>query len=155
MLRDKEAFPTGSYAEALASINEADFTRLSEILPTAFDNISVLQLVEFLPIVIEADSADVIVSRDDEGKIASVIVVNVDYGAGRVRGRIDDVATHQDSLRQGHAASALDFALDWFRMRDVRRITLTSNNSRLPAHKLYESRGFMIHDTNFFQLDLQ
>lgn len=82
------------------------------------------------------------------------MLVNVDFGAGKLRGRIDDVATHTDSLRQGHAGAVLDLAIEWFRSRGVARVNLTSNDGRQAAHRLYESRGFVIKDTNQFQLDL-
>lgn len=140
--------------EVLTALNEQDFTRLAEILPAAFGSIAVSDLAEFTPIAIEAPNSDVLVSRDDRGAIASVMVVNITFGLGKLRGWIDDVATHEDSRRRGHGGALLDFALDWFRYRQVKRIALTSNDDRLPAHHLYLSRGFKIHDTNKFQLDL-
>ncbi len=142
------------HPEVLGTLSDEDFHSLGEILPQAFNSILIEDLAEFIPKAIAADSADVLVSRDMEGKIVSVMVVNVDYGAGKLRGRIDDVATHEDHKEQGHAGAVLDYALDWFRLRGIRRIALTSNDDRQPAHRLYESRGFKIHDTNQFQLDL-
>ncbi len=140
--------------EVLGGLVDQDLTRLEEILPAAFGAIEPSDVAKFIPLAIIADSAEVLVSRNQDGHIASVMIVNVDYGAGKLRGRIDDVATHRDSQRQGHAGTVLDFAIDWFRQRGVTRISLTSSNQRLPAHGLYFSRGFEIHDTNQFQLDL-
>jgi GNAT superfamily N-acetyltransferase len=140
--------------EVLSTLDDNDLTRLTQILAPAFNSIRAGDIAEFIPAAISADSADVLVSRNNRGNIASVMLVNIDYGAGKLRGRIDDVATHKDSLRQGHAGAILDFALEWFRLRGVKRVNLTSRDGRDPAHELYRSRGFTIHDTNQFQIDL-
>lgn len=141
--------------EILGALNEQDFARLSEILPVAFGSITISDLAKFTPLAIEVPSADVLVSRNSRGQIASAMVVNITFGLGKLRGWIDDVATHEDSREQGHGGALLDFALDWFKDKEVKRIALTSNDDRQPAHRLYESRGFKIHDTNKFQLDLE
>lgn len=143
------------HPEVLSGLTDRDFNRLTEILPAAFGSVAVSDMVEFVPQVVAAPSADLLVSRNEDNAIASVMVVNIDFGVGKRRGRIDDVATHENSRQQGHGGALLDFALDWFRDRGVTRVALTSNDSRQPAHKLYLSRGFTIHDTNQFQLDLQ
>lgn len=140
--------------EILTSMDRPDFKRLGEILPAAFGSIALDDIIEYVPRAIAAESADVIVSRNSEGLIASVMVVNLNYGLGKFRGQVDDVATHLDSLRQGHSGAVLDFAIDWFCERGVRRVSLTSNDNRKAAHELYKSRGFKIHETNHFQLDL-
>lgn len=141
-------------AEVLEALNEDDLTSLIEILPSAFSSIEPKDVAEYIPRAIDVDGADVIVARSPEGKLVSVALVNIDYGAGKLRGRIDDVATHEDYKRQGYAGATLDKAVDWFRVRGIRRIALTSNNGRQPAHRLYESRGFRVKETNQFQLDL-
>jgi ribosomal protein S18 acetylase RimI-like enzyme len=141
--------------EILTTLNNDDLARLTEILPAAFDSIAAEDIVEFIPLAINAENADVLVSRNDLGRIASVMVVNVLYGAGKLRGRIDDVATHEDSRRQGHARAVLGFALEWFHTYDITRVNLTSNDDRQPAHALYRSFGFVTKETNQFQLDIE
>lgn len=141
-------------AEVLRDPSDEDFAALQDILPKAFSSISTENLTEYVPRLIAADSADMIVARTPEGNIASVLVVNIDFGAGKLRGRIDDVATSETHLRQGYGGVALDHALKWFKDRGVKRVALTSNGDRQPAHRLYESRSFKVKETNQFQLDL-
>jgi ribosomal protein S18 acetylase RimI-like enzyme len=139
-------------AERLTEPIEEDLASLAEILPAAFNSISVKDLEEFIPMVIGADTADVLVSRNEEGKIVSVMIVNIDYGAAKLRGHIDEVATHKDHRRQGHATTILDAAILWFEAKGVNYICLTSNDDRTASHALYESRGFKVRDTNNFEL---
>lgn len=143
------------HPEVLGTPREGDMSRLTDMLSRAFDSIRPSLVEEYIPRVISADAADVLVSRNELGRIASVMIVNIDFGAAKLRGRIDDVTTHPDSRREGHAALLLDFALGWFQERGVRRINLTSGDDKKPAHGLYLSRGFKIRQTNQFQLDLE
>jgi ribosomal protein S18 acetylase RimI-like enzyme len=151
----REFPPPEHRPEILSELSTEDLGRLSEILSGAFDSIKPEEVTEFLPQAIQADNADVLVSRNASSQIASVMIVNAVYGAGKIRGRIDDVATHEDSRRQGHAGAVLDYALQWFRDRGVSRVSLTSSNKRQAAHELYKSRGFTVRDTNSFKLDLE
>ncbi|HSH64926.1 MAG TPA: hypothetical protein VLB84_03805, partial [Bacteroidia bacterium] len=48
------------YVGTLDSLNDEDFLSLCEIMPNAFSSISSETLAEFVPQVIEAESADVI-----------------------------------------------------------------------------------------------
>ncbi len=143
-----------AHPEILSSLDIDDIVRLEEIFSSAFSSIQPEDVAKHIPLAIAADSADVLVSRNDEGIIQSAMLVNVDYGAGKLRGRVDDVATHVDSFRQGHAGAVLDLAIDWFRALGVKRVALNSNDDRQAAHRLYQTRGFVMIDTNQFQLDL-
>ncbi len=154
MPEDEEVLHTRPQPEALRALSDDDLIRLEAILPAAFSSIQLEDVAEFIPLAIAAETADVLVSRGQDHQIASVMLVNINFGAGKLRGRIDDVATHADSLRQGHAGAVLDFAIEWFRSRSVARVNLTSNDDRQAAHRLYESRGFARIETNQFQLDL-
>lgn len=125
-----------------------------EIWTTGFPGTDPNSLREYSPEIVRAESSEIIAARDQLGRIASAMVVNIDIGRDKKRGRIDDVATHPDHLRQGYAGLVLDFAVHWFRENGVQRVYLSSSDDKKPAHKLYLSRGFQIHDTNEFQLDL-
>ncbi len=143
------------HVEVLGELTADDLGSLEEILVPAFDSISPGDLAEFVPKAIEADSAGVIVARSPEGKIVSALVVNLDYRMGKLRGKIDDVATHEAYRKQGYAGAVLDYALTWFKEHQVKRVDLTSNDGREPSHAPYESRGFEKRDTNHFQLDFK
>jgi GNAT superfamily N-acetyltransferase len=142
--------------ERLTALTEADLQSLAEIMTAAFSAITAEDLATFVPMAIEADSADVLVSRSPEGKIVSAMVVNVSFCMGKLRGQIDNFATHDDHERQGHGGAVLDYALDWFRGYGVKRVELTSlsGSERQVAHRMYESRGFEKYDINNFQLVL-
>jgi GNAT superfamily N-acetyltransferase len=140
--------------EVLDAITGIDLDRLVEIWTRGFPGTLAEEIRIHAPDVVSAEKSALIVARDSLGQLASAMVANVDTGRDKRRGRIDDVATHPDCLRQGFGGLILDFAIDWFRENNVSRVHLASNDSRKPAHALYFSRGFYIHDTNDFQLDL-
>ncbi len=140
--------------EILGMLNTADMDRLVEVWTLGFPGSDPELLRSHTPEIVADPTSGLAVARNPLGYIASVIVVNINPGRDKRRGTIDDVATHPDSFRQGYAGAVLDFCIDWFRDRDVTSVSLTSSDARLPAHGLYYSRGFQVHDTNLFKLDL-
>lgn len=154
MTEPTEFAPHQPTPEVLTLLTEADLQSLTEIMPAAFNTMTAEDLAIFVPMAIESDSADVIISRGQEGKIVSAMVLNIDFCLGKLRGRIDDVATHEDHRRQGHSGTALDYALRWFSERGVRLVELTTLNNREAAQRIYESRGFTRYDINNFHLNL-
>jgi len=154
MPESREQLFQNPQVETLSGLSEEDFLSLVEFMPQAFSSMSPDKIAEFVPKLIEAESADIVIARSPEGKLVSAMVVNIDFGLGKLRGRIDDVATHEEYLRQGYGGAVLDYALDWFRMRGVKKVALTSRSERQAAHRLYESRGFTTRDTNQFELIL-
>lgn len=142
------------FVETLTGLNDGDLSRLQDIMTGAFDSKNPDDVALYLPRAIEAPTADVVVARTPVQEIASVMLVNMLFGADKLRGQIDDVATHVEDLRRGYASSVLDFSIEWFRKRGVGHVALTSSDKRKPAHGLYIDKGFAIHDTNVFQLDI-
>lgn len=143
-----------SSAEILASYSSDDMERLVETWTAGFPGTDASELHEFVPKIVHAERSEIIIARNLVGQLASAMVVNIDLGRDKLRGRIDDVATHPDSLRKGFGGIILDFSIDWFGKHGVSRVYLASSDEREPAHALYKSRGFYIHETNDFQLDL-
>lgn len=142
------------HVEALISLRPDDVKRLVEIWTSGFPDTDPEDVQTYVPEVVSGEKSELIIARNPLGHIASAMVINVDPGRDKRRGRIDDVATHPDHLRQGYGGAILDFAIEWFREEEVSRVYLASSDDREPAHELYRSRGFYIHDTNNFQLDL-
>ena len=141
-------------AETLQTYTQTDLQRLAETWTTGFPGTQPEDVRNCIPEIVQSQTAEVIVARNPLGQIASAMVINIDLGRDKKRGRIDDVATHPDHIRQGYAGAVLDFSIEWFSENGVKRVYLASNDDRKPAHALYLSRGFHIHDTNEFQLDL-
>ena len=141
-------------AEILSALDASDLDRLIEIWTAGFPNTHPEDIQAYAPRIVSAENAEIVVARNSLGHIASSMVVCVAPGRDKIRGHIDDVATHPLHLRQGYAGRLLDFSIDWFQKREVKRVYLASSDDRQPAHALYLSRGFYIHDTNEFQLDL-
>lgn len=141
-------------AEILTTYDPADMERLVETWTEGFPGTQVEDVHKFVPEIVGAERSEVIVARNSLGQLASAMVVNIGIGRDKFRGRIDDVATHPDSLRKGFGGMILDLSIEWFSKHSVARVYLASSDTREPAHALYKSRGFYIHETNEFQLDL-
>ena len=139
--------------EALSTLNAEDLTSLTDIWLSAFPNTDLSRIADNVLEIIGSNHSDVLVDRK-LGHIASVAIVSVYYGRDNRLGRIEDVATHPDLMGQGFAGAIIDHAIIWFKNRGVSRIALTSSNEKKAAHLLYLNRGFKIHDTNEFYLDL-
>jgi ribosomal protein S18 acetylase RimI-like enzyme len=82
---------------------------------------------------------------DMDGKLISscvlAIIPNLTRGA-RPYGVIENVVTHPDFRRQGHANAVLQYALDLTQSAKCYKVMLLSNKKNEEAHHLYEKMGF-------------
>lgn len=86
-------------AEVLPTLTVDDLERLIEIWALGFPGTQPDNVRAYAPEVVLADKSEIVVARNPLGHIASAMVVNVDPGRDKRRGRIDDVATHPQHLR--------------------------------------------------------
>ena len=68
--------------------------------------------------------------------------------------RVEDVVVHIDHRGKGLGKSLMKELVQIARGKGVKHIDLTSNPSRVPARKLYESLGFKLRDTGAFRMKL-
>lgn len=68
--------------------------------------------------------------------------------------RVEDIIVHIDHRGKGLGKSLMNELIAIARGKGVKHIDLTSNPTRVPARKLYESLGFKLRDTGTFRMKL-
>lgn len=69
-------------------------------------------------------------------------------------GKIEDIVIHEEFRGKGLGRKLMQELLSIGKKKNLKLIDLTSNPSRIPARKLYESLGFELRDTGVFRLSL-
>jgi ribosomal protein S18 acetylase RimI-like enzyme len=70
------------------------------------------------------------------------------------KGRIEDVIVHEDHRGKGLGKKLSQELLKIAKRKKVKSVHLTSQPSRVPARKLYESLGFELKETGVFIINL-
>ncbi len=68
--------------------------------------------------------------------------------------RVEDVVVHMHHRGKGLGKSLMNELITIAKGKGARHIDLTSNPTRVPARKLYESLGFKLRDTGVFRMKL-
>lgn len=68
--------------------------------------------------------------------------------------RVEDVVVHIDYRGKGLGKSLMNELIAIAKGKGVKHIDLTSNPTRIPARKLYESLGFKLRETGAFRMKL-
>ena len=67
---------------------------------------------------------------------------------------IDYVCVDDNYRGKGIGTTMMNFAIQYAKENNIRRLELTSSNSRISAHKLYEKMGFDKRDSSIFRKEL-
>ncbi len=93
----------------------------------------------------------------DEDKVVGYLSLNkcVDLLSGSNYFYVNYVCVREEYRQQGIASSLFEKVFDICRELDVSYLELTSNPSRVAAHKLYERLGFSVRETTVFRKVLE
>ncbi len=92
----------------------------------------------------------VLLAAEAEGEVVGLLsLVWYDVPSGR-KAWIEDVVVDAACRGGGVGAALVEEALQEARAVGVDCVMLTSNPSRLAAHRLYRKAGFEVYDTNLF-----
>lgn len=69
-------------------------------------------------------------------------------------GKIEDVVVDQEQREKGLGKIIMNELIETAKEKKLKFLNLTSNPSRIPARKLYESLGFKLRDTGLFSMEL-
>ncbi|MDR2424830.1 MAG: GNAT family N-acetyltransferase [Prevotellaceae bacterium] len=93
---------------------------------------------------IEKQSVKYFVARDKDKIVAACyicIIPNLTYG-GKSIGYIENVVTDKNYRRKGIGKKIIENAVNHAKANNCYKVVLQSGNSRMEAHKFYESIGF-------------
>lgn len=91
----------------------------------------------------------------EDGRIVGLVTLLAIPQITGVRGHIEDVVVDEGHRGRGIARSLLEAAIVQAAKQGARTLDLTSRPSRESAHRLYESLGFVIRNTDVMRLTPQ
>lgn len=96
-------------------------------------------------VVIDADPHQLLAVVEQEGRIVGTLQITVIPGLSRkgaTRALIEGVRIHRDARSGGLGTRLIEWAISQARERDCRMVQLTTDASRVDAHRFYERMGF-------------
>ena len=109
---------------------------------------------ENLARIVAADSATLLVARDDGGPILGILTMLVYPTATGIQARIEDVVVDTAARGRGIGEALTRAALDRAAPAGARHVDLTSSPLREAANRLYRRVGFVRRETNLYRYEL-
>lgn len=102
--------------------------------------------------ILSSESSILFVARFSEfsGSIAGIVTLVIFRVPSGIRAHIEDLVVDKEMHNKGIARALMNKALESAQSSGADGVILTSNSSRYPAIKLYESLGFKKWETNLF-----
>jgi ribosomal protein S18 acetylase RimI-like enzyme len=103
--------------------------------------------------IIAAPCNTLLLARDTSkgGRIIGTLTLAIFRIPTGMRAWIEDVVVDSDARGAGAGAALTLEAMRIATLKGARTIDLTSRSSRVAAHRLYESAGFVVRDTNVYR----
>ncbi len=143
--------------ETLTKYSEEDATRIRELLiqlsRSGKDRGEIPR--EWFEALIASPSHDMLLARDETGKILGIATLSVIMGPiVRKNASLEDFVTDKDCRGQGVGTKLWEAMLEWAKEKGCRELNFTSGKGREEAWQFYQNKGAEIYDTNFFRLEL-
>lgn len=101
---------------------------------------------------IDADPNQLLMVADENGEVVGTFQLTVIPGLSRkgsLRGQIEGVRVRSDQRGTGLGGTLMNWAVDESRRRGCALVQLTSDQSRVDAHRFYERLGFTASHQGF------
>lgn len=110
---------------------------------------------EWFAEVIDSPWHDVLLARDEDGKVLGMATMSIMMGAGiRKNAYLEDFVVTKEARGKGVSGALWEEMLKWGREKGARRLEFTCGQGRDVAQAFYKNHGAEIYDTNFFRLEL-
>lgn len=141
--------------ETLTKYSEEDATRIRELLiqlsRSGKDRGEIPR--EWFEDLIASPSHDMLVARDENGKILGIATLSIIMGPiVRKNAYLEDFVTDKDCRGQGVGTKLWEAMLTWAKEKGCKELNFTSGKGREEAWQFYQNKGAEIYDTNFFRL---
>ncbi len=104
---------------------------------------------------VTAPADNVLIARDDDGRIVGTLTLIVFRIPTGVRAWIEDVVVDNAARGKGIGEALTVAALDVARQKGAKTVDLTSRPSREAANRLYQRVGFERRETNLYRYNLE
>ncbi|TGQ44024.1 GNAT family N-acetyltransferase [Mesorhizobium sp. M00.F.Ca.ET.216.01.1.1] len=94
---------------------------------------------------VDADPNQILAVMTEDGRVIGTLQISFLVGLSRqgaMRGQIEAVRVAADRQRAGFGQRLLAWAIDECRLRGCKVVQLTTDKSRLDAHRFYDRLGF-------------
>jgi GNAT superfamily N-acetyltransferase len=101
---------------------------------------------------IDADASQLLMVADLGGTVVGTLQLTIIPGLARkgtLRGQVEAVRVRADQRGSGLGARLMEWAIDESRRRGCALVQLTSDASRVDAHRFYERLGFVASHQGF------
>ena len=107
---------------------------------------------EYITQMVKNGNTHLLVAEENETIVGmlSLVIVNIPTGC---KAWIEDVVTDEAFRGRNIGGQLVEQALVLAQSLGARKVYLTSNPSRVAAHKLYKKCGFTTYDTTLFRFD--
>lgn len=110
-------------------------------------------MIDSASLVSDPDAICLVIEENDELVGFGSLIVHKVPTKGEVA-RFEDIIISENQQGKGLGKMLSLELIEIARKRNVAKINLTSNPSRIAAHKLYEALGFVKYETDTFYLSL-
>jgi ribosomal protein S18 acetylase RimI-like enzyme len=101
---------------------------------------------------IDADPSELLVVAERNGSVIGTLQLSIIPGlsrAGSKRGMVEAVRVHSSARGLGLGTTLMEWAISESRARGCAMVQLTSDKSRIEAHRFYERLGFTASHEGF------
>lgn len=139
--------------EIVTEANEELLRAFQRLIPQLTNNNPAPALND-LAALLRDPASTLLVARDDRGEIAGALTLVVYRVPTGIRSVVEDVIVESSARRQGIGEALLRYAIGLARSKGAANISLTSNERREAANRMYLRTGFIRRETNIFQIKL-
>lgn len=136
------------------NLTKKDYQDCLKLLPQLLAEAVLPTYDQFQDIVKSPTTYFYIAKDSDSEQIVGMVTLILYYIPMGICARIEDLVVDKDHRQKGIGKTLCQAAIDAAEIAKATKLDLTSNPSRKEAHRLYESLGFMIYDTNVYRLKL-
>lgn len=139
--------------EEIQKLDKTTYQGCLKLLPQLLPEAK-LPTFEEMNEIIQTPSTRYFVGKDDSGEIVGMVTLILYRIPVGLCARIEDLVVDKEHRKQGIGKKLCQAVIDDAKKAKAMKIDLTSNPSRIAAHRLYESLGFSIYDTSVYRLKL-
>ncbi len=103
--------------------------------------------------IINNESTVIFLAYENGSIVGTTTLVFYNIPTGK-KAWIEDVVVDHAHRGKGYGKQLMQYAIEYARNKDTRKLNLTSNPTRIAANKLYQELGFEQYITNMYRLDL-
>ncbi len=141
---------------AMHSVTDDTIVQMNELLDELNPSLARITRETLHNSIADETSLLAIAEDEDDGCILGMAMLTRSYRVNGERvGTLETVVVRRDHQRRGIAKGLVTKLLAIARQSGVSRVSLTSNDARIAAHRLYECLGFTQPKTNLFELVLR